>query len=108
MNPCFLTGYKDTLDSIQKLRCVECTTLSLPHRGIIGEDKTAGFFDRAYEMNTSCRNFIAGMHEKGYGESDIVKSFCEKYINDVVLALQPMVAFEANAKAIIACVLREL
>lgn len=108
MNPCYLTGYKDTLDSIEKLRRVYGAVLSLPHRGIIGEDETVDFFDRALDMNTTCHDFIASLHKRGLCKEDIVKSFCEKYVSDVILSLQPMIAFEANAKAIVACTIREL
>ena len=105
--PTYLTGYADAIRSIEKCRRVPYTDLALPHRGLVGREETAGFFDRALAMNIACRDFIIGMHERGLSPEEMLEPFFEKYGSVVALGFQPKEAFEINARATIACTLRE-
>ncbi|MDR0294349.1 MAG: MBL fold metallo-hydrolase [Oscillospiraceae bacterium] len=105
--PCYLTGYGDTIRSIEKCRGKEIAFLSLPHRGIAAAEDADGFFDRALAANAACREFILDMRGKGLAEDEMLDLFCRQYGSDVLLTFQPREAFFANARATIACTLRE-
>jgi len=107
MYPCYLTGYKDTLQSIGKCKNAKHKVISLPHRGIIDGIEPVSFYEKALEINTVCFEFVSGMFKNGYGEDDIIKAYTDKYYNAVLGTFQPIEAFEANAKAIISCIARE-
>jgi glyoxylase-like metal-dependent hydrolase (beta-lactamase superfamily II) len=105
--PCYLTSYKDAVNSIEKCRRIPYKFLSLPHRGVAEEKDVKGFFDKALESNTACRDFILGMAEKNPGEEKILEMYTQRYANDRLFTYQPKEAFVANARATIGCTLRE-
>ena len=97
--PCYLTGYGDTVRSIEKCRRVRYRALALPHRGIT--EDTDGFFDKALAANAACRDFIIGL--KGKSEEEMLELFYQRYGSEVLLSYQPKEAFFANARATVAC-----
>ena len=106
--PCYLTGYLVTINSVKKCREIQYKLLSLPHTGIVSDEIANGYFDRALENNTACRDFIVDMKNKGLSEEDMLEKFTEKYSSETLLRFQPIEAFIANARATIACTLRDL
>ena len=105
--PCYLTGFHDTINSIKKLGGVPYKHLSLPHKGLVGQDIMDGYFRNALEVNTTCREFILWMRDKGLNDDEMMASFYDRYYNEALVEYQPKEAFLANAKATIACTLRE-
>jgi len=105
--PCFLTGYKDTLNSIDKCRATGYKYLSLPHRGLTTEAEADGFFERAYAANVACREMITDMINKNLNENEMLDMFFENYGAGVRSGVQPMEAFTVNARAMFACIKRE-
>jgi len=81
--------------------------LSLPHTGIIAEKDANGFFDRSLEAATACRDFILSMNEKKLNQETMFDMFFQKYGSETLFSYQPRDAFTANARATIACTLRE-
>jgi len=59
------------------------------------------------EANIACYNFILDMKEKNLNENEMVDSYFQKYGSDVILSYQPKEAFIINARATIACTLKE-
>ena len=108
MYPCFLTSYSDAMNSIAKCEHTQYKELSLPHRGIVGADMTADFFDKAKKVNHECHDMILDMLNDDSGEDAMIQAICEEYLSEVLLTFQPREAFEANAKAIIAGMRREI
>ena len=106
MHPCYLTGYRDTMMSIEKCRRLGAEVLSFPHRGIVPVDDTDAFFDGAAACNNECYEFILSMRDRGFSVDEMVDAFAEKYGRELILALQPLEAFTVNARATIACTLR--
>ncbi|MCL2082017.1 MAG: MBL fold metallo-hydrolase [Oscillospiraceae bacterium] len=104
--PCYLTSYDDTIRSIEKCRGIPHRHLSLPHRGVVRDECTDGFFDKSFEANTSCHKFITCMSEKGLNESEMLELFYQKYGTEILLEFQPREAFFANARATIASTLK--
>jgi glyoxylase-like metal-dependent hydrolase (beta-lactamase superfamily II) len=105
--PCYLTSYKDAVNSIEKCRRIPYKFLSLPHRGVAGKEDVKRFFDKALESNIACRDFILSMAEKNPGEDKMLELYTQRYASDRLFSYQPKEAFIANARATIACTLRE-
>ena len=105
--PCYLTSYNDTLKSIEKCSCVKYKHLSVPHRGIIPSEEAEGIFEKALDANSACRDFILDMKAKNLSEDEMLNLFFDKYASETLLSYQPKEAFLANAKATIACTLKE-
>jgi flavorubredoxin len=106
--PAYLTSYSDTIRSINKCRCLKYKHLSLPHRGVVSKEEANVFFDKVLEANIACYNFILGLKEKKLSEDEMIASFFQKYGSDVILSYQPKEAFIMNARATIACTLKEM
>ena len=106
--PCYLTGYIDAINSINKCKAIEHDYLSLPHIGIVDDESANGYFARAMAKIIECRDFIVDMHEKKYSEDEMLKLYEQKYANEALLPYQPIEAFLANARATIACTLRDM
>ena len=107
MYPCYLSSYNDTIQSIEKCRRVPYKFLSLPHRGIAGEEDMDGYFDKSMDTNVFCRDFILEMKNRNCSEDEMLELFYQKFGNEILLKFQPKEAFIANARATIACTLRE-
>jgi hypothetical protein len=58
-------------------------------------------------MNIGCHDFILEMKGSGLGQEEMLEPFFEKYGGVVRFGLQPKEAFMINARATIACTLRE-
>jgi glyoxylase-like metal-dependent hydrolase (beta-lactamase superfamily II) len=107
MYPAYLTSYNDAIKSIEKCRRIPYRFLSLPHRGLAAEDDAKGFFDKALEADIACRDFILGIAKKNPDEDEMLNMFTHRFGNDMLFSYQPKEAFITNARATIACTLRE-
>jgi glyoxylase-like metal-dependent hydrolase (beta-lactamase superfamily II) len=108
INPCFLTSCGDTMNSIEKLKNYKYRRLSLAHRGVVPDEEAAGYFEKAAKINEECFDFVSGMIKNNFSDEAMTAAFCEKYINKTLFDHQPEIAFATNAKAVIACVRREI
>ncbi|MCL1807216.1 MAG: MBL fold metallo-hydrolase [Oscillospiraceae bacterium] len=104
--PCYLTGFHDTVRSIEKCRAKNAQTLSLPHRGLATKEEAGGFFGKALAANITCRDFVLSLN--GLSEEEILETFFRRYASDVLMTYQPKEAFLANARATIACTFAEM
>jgi glyoxylase-like metal-dependent hydrolase (beta-lactamase superfamily II) len=105
--PCYLTSYNDAIKSTEKCRKIPHKYLSMPHHGIAPEKDTDGFFEKALESNIACRDFIVGEATKNPDEEHLLDLYTQRYGSDRLFSYQPKEAFIVNARAIIACTLRE-
>jgi len=105
--PTYLTGCNDALNSIEKCRRQPYTFLSFPHHGLAAEKEANGFFDKALEAVTCCRDFILDMNEKKLDKEAMFEKYVQKYGSEKLYSYQPWDAFAVNARATIACTLRE-
>jgi glyoxylase-like metal-dependent hydrolase (beta-lactamase superfamily II) len=105
--PSYLTSYRDTVNSIEKCRQTPYQFLSLPHRGLTAAEDAHGYFDKASEAAAACRDFILDMRRKNLGEDAMLDLFTQEFGSDTLFSYQPKEAFTANARAAIACTLRE-
>jgi glyoxylase-like metal-dependent hydrolase (beta-lactamase superfamily II) len=105
--PLYLTSFNDTVSSIEKCRKMPYKLLSLPHKGIADEKDAMYFFERSLETVIACRDFIMGMNEKKIDQEAMLDMFYTQYGSEALLSYQPLDAFTVNARATIACTLRE-
>jgi glyoxylase-like metal-dependent hydrolase (beta-lactamase superfamily II) len=105
--PTYLTGFNDTINSIEKCKKTPYKFLSFPHRGIAAEKDTIGFFDKAMEAVIGCRDFILDMNKKKLDREVMFEEYVQKYGSEKLYTYQPWDAFAVNARATIACTLRE-
>jgi glyoxylase-like metal-dependent hydrolase (beta-lactamase superfamily II) len=105
--PCYLTGYNDAIKAIERCRRIPYKFLSLPHRSVAAAEDTQGFFDRALEANVACRDFIVDAAAQNPDEEHLLDLYTQKYGSDRLFSYQPKEAFIVNARATIACTLRE-
>jgi 2-aminobenzoylacetyl-CoA thioesterase len=105
--PLYLTSYTDTVNSIKKCQKIPFKYLSLPHKGIAEEKDAKVFFDRSLKVVTACKDFILDMNEKKLDQDTMFDMYYKKYGTEALLSYQPQDAFSVNAKATIACTLRE-
>jgi len=105
--PTYLTSFNDTVNSIEKCRKIPYKFLSFPHQGIVDEKTANCFFDKAREAVVTCRDFILDMNEKKLDHDTMLAKYIEKYGSEKLFTYQPEKAFIINARATIACTLRE-
>lgn len=105
--PPYLTSFNDTVNSIEKCRKIPCKYLSLPHKGLTDKKDVNDFFDKTLSACTDCKNFILEMNSKKIDQEALLDLFYKKYGNETLFSYQPKDAFFANARATIACTLRE-
>jgi len=105
--PTYLTGFNDAVNSIEKCRKIPYKYLSFPHYGIVAEKYANGFFDKALKAVTDCRDFILGMREEKLDKEAMFERYVQKYGSEELYGYQPWDAFAVNARATIACTLRE-
>jgi len=105
--PTYLTSFNDTINSIEKLKKIPYKYLSFPHSGVAAEKDANGFFDKARKAVIDCRDFILDMNEKKLDKEAMFEKYVQKYGSKELYAYQPWDAFAVNARATIACTLRE-
>jgi 2-aminobenzoylacetyl-CoA thioesterase len=105
--PTYLTSFIDTVKSIDKCRKMPFKFLSLPHKGLSEEIDANAFFDKTLATSTECRDFILEMNNKKLDLDTMLDMFFKKFGSEALFTYQPKDAFFANARATIACTLRE-
>jgi len=105
--PTYLTSFNAAIDSIEKCRNTPYNFLSFPHRGIAAKKDADGFFDKALTAVIGCRDFILDMNEKKLDKETMFEKYVQKYGSEKLYSYQPWDAFAVNARATIACTLRE-
>ena len=104
---CYLTGFKDTINSIEKCQKLSYKNLSLPHVGLISKKNTENFFEKSKKATIACHDFVLDMLKKNLNEEEMIDLFIKRDYNETLSSVQPKEAFITNAKATIACTLRE-
>ncbi len=107
VEPSYLTGFKDTLDSIKRCRDLHPKCIITPHYGLVSGEFAKNYWDMAQKSMISSRDFILRLHREGYDKQDIIKRYAKKFRSEQSLSQQPIEAFEMNAGHTIDVVIRE-
>ena len=108
IQPCYLSGYQDTLDSIGRMSALLPRRLILTHSRMLDEAGSASFLPRSREVAAGCAERILRWHDAGLSLPEMLRRYEEAYHDEKCADLQPMEAFRINAEATIRVTLREL
>lgn len=107
VTPCFIVGFRSTLEAVDRLRAMRPRHVLLPHTGLVPEGEIDLFFDNARRAAEEAANLLVSMHRRGASVGEIVGALAERYYPSSA-ALQPERAFVINAEAMIPRILAEL
>ncbi len=105
--PEYLTGYKDSVESIRKCKALHAKYIVCPHYGPVEDAMAAVFWDTALKAMETSRDFILKFHRDGYNNGEILQRYVKKFRSDLSQRQQPLDAFEMNAEKTIAVVIKE-
>jgi len=103
----FLTGYKDTMDSIEKCRKIGAKYIYSTHYLQIPDEDTDRYWDAAIEYAESYKNFLVDRMKSGLSDEEVLMACKERNWVDSVQDEQPWPAFKANTVAQINLIRRE-
>ena len=107
MSAVFLTSYKDTVNSINKLRRLDAKYVVSPHYGLIEKEDSKRYWDWGLEAAETCKKFVVKYYKDGYSKEEILARFVKQFRSEASFELQPYEAFELNASLSIGVIIRE-
>lgn len=105
--PEFLTGYKDTIDSIEKCRQKNAKYVFLPHYGLINPADSQNYWNWALEAAKKGKEIILDMLDNSMEEEEIIEAFEKEFYKGYLVKMQPAEAFRINAANSIKVIKRE-
>ncbi|WP_130863916.1 MBL fold metallo-hydrolase [Bacilliculturomica massiliensis] len=109
MNSPFLTGFQDTIDSIEKCRAVKPLRVVSPHYGLVRDISPEEYFDLAEREAYHVRDFVLNCLRDGLTEEQVLERCVEEFwmSRGEDRREQPLPAFTINMNATIRLVERE-
>jgi glyoxylase-like metal-dependent hydrolase (beta-lactamase superfamily II) len=106
--PCYLVGYRMTLDSIKKAKALEPSRMLMPHYGgILEGERCAKFFDDALHFAQVYKDRVVGAHKAGKNLDEIIAELKAWIYHGTYAKYQPEPAFDLNAGITVRMLLRE-
>lgn len=104
-----LTGYADSLASIEKCRKIGAKNLFVPHHDLLEDISNEEYFNRAAAAAEILKDRILSLLIEGMDDKEIIDTVRNEAgpIADNCGDIQPLEAFNANAKAFLNVVRRE-
>ncbi|WP_324824275.1 MBL fold metallo-hydrolase [Sinanaerobacter sp. ZZT-01] len=102
-----LTGFQDTITSIQRCRELNPKWVSSPHYGVVRNITPQQYFDLAVQAAVDMKEFILEIHHKGMTQEEMIQACQERYWNGETANEQPLMAFLVNTKAAISVICKE-
>ncbi len=102
-----LTGFQDTVTSIERCRALEPEGVCSPHYGIVRNITPEQYFDLAMEAALDMKDFILELSGKGMEQEEMILACKERYWKGETANEQPLMAFLINTKAAIAVICKE-
>lgn len=102
-----LTGFQDTITSIERCRDFNPKLISSPHYGMVRNITPQQYFDLALNAAMDMRDFILELYRQGMTQEEMVQACQERYWKGETAKEQPLMAFLINAKAAITVICRE-
>lgn len=107
VTPCFIVGYRSTIDAIERSRALRPRHVFVSHSGLIPDGEADSFFDAARREAERAAAMLVEMHDRGCEEDEIVDAFSREYYLPSA-DIQPERAFILNTRALIPRILQEL
>ena len=107
MSPVFLTSYKDTIKTINRLKRLEAKYIISPHYGLIDPEDSKNYWDWATKAAEDCKKFIVKYYKDEYSKEEILVKFTKRFRSEASVELQPEEAFAMNSKKSIDVIIKE-
>ncbi|MFV0497847.1 MAG: MBL fold metallo-hydrolase [Candidatus Fimivivens sp.] len=106
---CFLSGYQDTLDSINRIAALGRRRFILTHnQAPLSIAQSDIFLTESRAVITQSADLIRRLFDEGRDYAGIFEGYTAQYWHEFYREIQPFEAFSLNAAAAIKVVLREL
>jgi len=101
-----LTGFQDTLDSVEKCRKLGAKKIYSPHYLLLEEDVAQRFWDIVEEEARQLKDYVIDMHDRGLTLEEMIRAAKETRWTKIQDE-QPLLAFIVNTRSAIRVILRE-
>ncbi|HMM05567.1 MAG TPA: MBL fold metallo-hydrolase [Clostridiales bacterium] len=105
--PCFLVGYEMSLRFIKRAQTMDIEKILVPHYGVMIAGQCKAFLKNALDCNESLYGLIVGDAREGKTVEEIIAHYQSVFYNAETKKIQPLQAFELNAKYLVPMVLKE-
>lgn len=105
--PCFLVGYEMSLGFIERAQTMDIEKILVPHYGVMIADQCEAFLKNALRCNKSLYELIVEDAREGKTIEEIIAHYQSVFYNDETKKIQPLQAFELNAKYLVPMVIKE-
>ncbi|WMJ84566.1 MBL fold metallo-hydrolase [Oscillospiraceae bacterium LTW-04] len=109
VQPCFLSGYQATLDSVSRIASLGKRQFILSHtQAPLSIEQSADYLTESRAAITQSAALIRRLFDEGRDYAGIFEGYAEQYWNELYRPIWPYEAFSINTAAAIKVVLREL
>lgn len=109
VQPCFLSGYQDALDSLARITALGKRRFILPHtQSSLSTEQSADYLVASRAAITQSAALICRLFEGGQDYDGIFAGYAQRYWSEFYRPIWPYEAFSINAAAAIKVALREL
>ena len=105
--PCFLVGYKISMDFVNKISNIPVDYLLVPHFGIYEDNKAREFIDNSRYWNEYAKNLVIEKYKNGLTNEEIISELQKVFYTPLIKKIQPIEAFQLNMSYLVPMVLKE-
>lgn len=105
--PCFLVGYEISLRFIQRAQTMDINKILVPHYGVMVADQCKAFLKNALRSNVFLYELIVNDYLECKTTEEIIAHYKSVFYNAETRKIQPLQAFELNAKYLVPMVINE-
>lgn len=105
--PCYLVGYEMSMNFIRRAQRMDIDKILIPHYGVLEGETCRSFVNRALYYNEKLKELILEEYRAGKNYEEILIRYKEEFYTENLQLIQPLKAFELNAKYMIPMILRE-
>ncbi|MBE7064355.1 MAG: MBL fold metallo-hydrolase [Ruminococcaceae bacterium] len=105
--PSYLVSYKDTLDSIDRIKQFKIKNLLCPHYGVLNDMQTKYYLDNCNRASVELARFIADRLKDGIDEYTIREEIKKKYRRGYIIDIYPEDAADMNISIMIQLIKKE-
>lgn len=106
--PSYLVSYKDTLDSIDKIKKLKIKNLLCPHYGILTDSQTEYYLANCRQASVELAQFIVDRIKDNVAEYTIKEEIKKKYRRGYIADIYPEDAADLNTSIMIELIKKEL
>ncbi len=105
--PAILTGYWDSVESIETSRALNAKYILSPHYLLVEEEITPKYWDLCRAALDEFKDLTLDLRDKGFSDEEILQAQRKRWWAPYCREEQPEVAFEINTRAGISAILKE-